>query len=594
MRIAILGSAPSSLPLAPFNNSAYRAWVEGRTERLMKAHGTVPGDYDIWGCSPGCWAAIPRATVWFEIHRWQPGANWFSAEYCQFLREFAGIVFTGGRVDDLPNHRVFPIDRIEERFASYFLSSSISLMLTLAIELIEDIRVVRKLKAEGVSWATTQQGLRAAAMNVKPEEFDKPDTDDVIGLWGVDMAAAEEYCVAPETKVLTADLRWVPAFSLQEGDQVMAFDEQAGGENNYREWRIATVEKTQRLMRPCMRLSMADGTTLVSSVEHRWLTYAEHENRWRQTDQMMTSAHRDGRPTRIVKLVDVWKEDKSWEAGYLAAAFDGEGHILQVERSECDGVQFRIGFSQKENAMSEAVKVACEQLGFDLRANGSQLDAIAVVGAEDLGEQEVIGLKTSTGTFVAEGYASHNSYQRPGCQFFVLEAMRRNIGIYLPPESDLMRPMPVYGISEWDHNYIKMTTRARELNLSLQNLNAEHDESGRKMLGVQGEIHALNHFVSTWTSPYGMLPGMVIRQTPGTGLGSGITHLDGRPIERMVTEDREREAAVQYAMAESHHAQIGRELSAALRDHIIGDEKPLDALRRIIVERSALKIKRRR
>ena len=48
------------------------------------------------------------------------------------------------------------------------------------------------------------------------------------------------------------------------------------------------------------------------------------------------------------------------------------------------------------------------------------------------------------------------------------EAMRRGIGVYLPPESDLMRPLPVYGISEWDHNYIKLTSRARELSAVAQ------------------------------------------------------------------------------------------------------------------------------
>ena len=240
-----------------------------------------------------------------------------------------------------------------------------------------------------------------------------------------------------------------------------------------------------------------------------------------------------------------------------------------------------VGFAQRENAMSSEVISCAKALGVDMSVAGvgganddcikyrlaggvsaileflckirprrllskfkpdvlgkmQRKTAVAVLRAEDIGEQEVIGLKTSTGTFVAEGYASHNSYQRPGCQFFILEAMRRGIGIYLPPESDLMRPMPVYGISEWDHNYIKLTTRSREINAMSQEAQRLVQENTQRLATLAGESHMLDFFVKTWTSPFGMQHGLVVRQAPGTGLGSGITHVDARPIERMVLGD---------------------------------------------------------
>jgi hypothetical protein len=74
---------------------------------------------------------------------------------------------------------------------------------------------------------------------------------------------------------------------------------------------------------------------------------------------------------------------------------------------------------------------------------------------------------------------------------------------------------------------------------------------------MQGEQHALQAFVSTWTSPYGMLPGMVIRQAEGTGLGSGITHFDGRPVSRMNVAPPPSAPVVQ-AMTEGPEAQLGR------------------------------------
>src|SRR3990167_6202260 len=137
MKIALLGSAPSSVNRAPFKDSNYDAWVQGKVESLARAHGHVPGDFQIWGCSPAAWSVAPRATRWFEVHRWEPGQLWFSPEYFQFLRDFKGIVYTGATIPEIPNHVVYPIDRIEDKFSSYFLSSSLSLMLALAIDTIE-------------------------------------------------------------------------------------------------------------------------------------------------------------------------------------------------------------------------------------------------------------------------------------------------------------------------------------------------------------------------------------------------------------------------------------------------------------------------
>lgn len=386
MKIAVMGSASSSVGKAPFKNDIYRQWVEGKVESIARAHDSVAGNWDIWACSPGCWAVIPRATRFFEVHRWELDVQWFSPEYRQFLRAFKGIVYTGGAVPEIPNHVIYPIDRIEEKFSSYNLTSSLALMLALAIETIEDIRAKRKIVLDMKASGQVQAGGNFKSLGVADEELEKSDTDDVIGLWGVDMAAHDEY-----------------------------------------------------------------------------------------------------------------------------------------------------------------------------------------------------------------------AYQRPGCQNLVLEAMRRDIGVYLPAESDLMRPMPVYGISEWDHNYIKLTSRAKELSVNAQAAQTQIEDAKTRLLGLQGEQHALNYFVSTWTSPYGMLPGMIIRQAPGTGMGSGITQFDGRPVSRMVIAPPSPPASsieigiaeareVKAAMAADPDLQLGRELVGILQKHCgeRGDsEGAVETLNRIIAERAS-------
>jgi hypothetical protein len=156
-------------------------------------------------------------------------------------------------------------------------------------------------------------------------------------------------------------------------------------------------------------------------------------------------------------------------------------------------------------------------------------------------------------------------YQRPGCQFFLLEALRRGIAVFVPSESDLMRPMPVYGVSEWDHNYIKLTARARELSQKGAIARQQVEEAKASILHAEGGMGELNAFVQTWTSPYGLPHGTVLRQEPGDGLGGGITHFDGRPISRMNIAPST--PPVMQAMTESPEVQAARVLSASIADY---------------------------
>jgi len=140
-KIALIGSAPSSIRLAPFSDPS---WA-------------------IWGCSPGAYGLCTRSDVWWEIHRWEPPAvgkpfdaanvPWFSPEYAEFLRKYPGPVITSQPIDSVPNSAVLPFADLIAKYGPYFFTSSVAWMLALAIEM-------------------------------KPK---------AIGLWGIDMAASSEY-----------------------------------------------------------------------------------------------------------------------------------------------------------------------------------------------------------------------------------------------------------------------------------------------------------------------------------------------------------------------------------------------------------------
>ena len=144
MKIAICGSAPSSVGLAPYGNPEWK----------------------IWGCSPGLYSVAPRTDAWFELHRWEPGIigkpetqkPWFSPEYCAWMAR-QPLVWMYEPVPEIPNSRALPVSDLVLKYGSFFFTSSIAWMFALAIEEIKK----------------------------------RKDDENEIGLWGVDMSASEEY-----------------------------------------------------------------------------------------------------------------------------------------------------------------------------------------------------------------------------------------------------------------------------------------------------------------------------------------------------------------------------------------------------------------
>jgi hypothetical protein len=260
------------------------------------------------------------------------------------------------------------------------------------------------------------------------------------------------YCVAPATRVLTADLRWVPAGDLKVGHRLLAFDENSYGPGKWRRWRPSTVEAARVVRRPCCELVFDDGTQVICSMDHRWLTaQGAYAAEWITTEKMKTGAY----ATVVLKPIEVWQEEPSYDAGYLAAAFDGEGFLTQ--KSGSDGTRAvaicRTGFSQKQNAMLERVVGLLKNRGYAptikkhptsgvysvllghraevLRLLGSvrpvrllaRFDPallgamsagrarggrVRLVEKREVGVRAVVNMQTSSGTFIAEGLASHN------------------------------------------------------------------------------------------------------------------------------------------------------------------------------------------
>lgn len=130
MKIALLGSAPSSKWLAPFKDQSW----------------------SIWACSPSN-CDLPRSDVFFEIHGMDTVLREPQyAEFVEWCKKHPKIFMQELR-PEFPGAIVYPKDEMFKEFGPYFFTSSLAYMMALAIA-------------------------------SKPE---------AIGLWGVDMSANDEY-----------------------------------------------------------------------------------------------------------------------------------------------------------------------------------------------------------------------------------------------------------------------------------------------------------------------------------------------------------------------------------------------------------------
>lgn len=259
-------------------------------------------------------------------------------------------------------------------------------------------------------------------------------------LWFDTMLAS--YCVSPSTRILRRDLTWVTAGEIQEGDEVVAFDENF---NMGTSMKPATVLATKKQQAKTYKLSMANGVEIICSAAHIWPVkmYSQGQTVWRTTEQLYQSKGRK----RLMHFVGPWETDTSYEGGYLAGIFDGEGHC-----SNTGFDNWQLAFSQKPGGVLERAKEYLIDKGIafnvnersdvhqvvlsgrnSIRAVGMlrperfinntdrmwigrrKFNPIDIIAIEYLGVQEVIGIETTEKTFVAEGFLTHNCIdERPG------------------------------------------------------------------------------------------------------------------------------------------------------------------------------------
>lgn len=283
-------------------------------------------------------------------------------------------------------------------------------------------------------------------------------------------------CLPPETRLLTSDLRWIPCGEIKSGDLLAGFDEYAPQGKRARKWRYSRVLKTNRLFLPCRRLTLADGTILVCSEDHIWLTNANNGIKWQRASSLRAGPKNFG---ALYRVSPTWETRHDYNTGYLAAAFDGEGHLYQKFKANKRSNEVStntLSFCQVDNEMWDEVDSIMKLDGyvfdvythrrrephhqdklvirlrdrmnvlrflgqvrpvrltpkFDVSLLGALSPALCVKILENvpIGVREVVSIQTSTRTFVAEGFASHNCE----CEYIVIPKVP-----FVPGQSKVMK-----------------------------------------------------------------------------------------------------------------------------------------------------------
>ncbi|GAA1059381.1 Rv2578c family radical SAM protein [Agromyces bracchium] len=232
--------------------------------------------------------------------------------------------------------------------------------------------LVRSVQTPEFAGLTFHEVLAKSALNRVPGQSYVPFGWTINPYRGCSHACV--YCLDPSTRITMADGSVRALRDIEPGDTVVGTVRRDG----YRRYAPSKVLAKWSTRKRAHRITLADGTTLVASGDHRFLT----ERGWKHVTGAMHGAKR--RPYLTT--------------GNSLIGFGSGAPGPEIERTE-EYRQAIIGAMVKTHA--------------DLR----------VVAVEPLGtEIEMLDITTSTEDFVANGVVSHNCFARPTHEYLDLSA----------------------------------------------------------------------------------------------------------------------------------------------------------------------------
>jgi hypothetical protein len=260
-------------------------------------------------------------------------------------------------------------------------------------------------------------------------------------------------CVSSDTMILCADLIWRPAGELRVGDELIAFDEEAEADSGRRGRRFRRSVVTANAVQDDALIEVQTPRGNVRcNPQHPWLVRPQDKRldwRWVRADNLQYG-------DAVHHVFDPWTVDTSWESGWLAGMFDGEG-CLMLDKNK----RTQLSIAQRESPTSDRIDaelrkrvqfvgahrfepgtrstprntcpifhfivtrlpdvmtllgsvrpprlLAKAELAWDRKPLGGWHRHTLVTGIVQAGRGKIAALSTSTKTYIAAGFAMHNS-----------------------------------------------------------------------------------------------------------------------------------------------------------------------------------------
>jgi hypothetical protein len=243
-------------------------------------------------------------------------------------------------------------------------------------------------------------------------------------------------CLGWGERILMADLTWQDVARVRVGDQIIGVDEH-GSAQGYRRYRQGVVTESVARTAERVKVLLADGTEVICTPEHPWLTQTVPGARRRWTEAWQL----DG--LRVFRGFEPWETDESRDGGWLAGMYDGEGSLNQRQGPKAST---QLGLSQKPGELLDRAERLLKERGFETgiydtggasslvihntadvaRALGSlrpgrllakyevdrparAIAAVEVIGVEPIGRGLIQSISTDIHTYIGEGFWHHNS-----------------------------------------------------------------------------------------------------------------------------------------------------------------------------------------
>lgn len=260
-------------------------------------------------------------------------------------------------------------------------------------------------------------------------------------------------CLCDDQRVLTSDLRWVPIQDVEIGDELVGFDECIGQSARMRR---TTVTNLGLKDRDAFEIVTNEGSVAVSGGHLLVKCDPKLGQSWIRADEIQPG-------DRLAYYMHPYDDDRSWEAGWLAGFFDGEGTVAgdyQVNFAQAVGPTldravellrdkgFEASPKQKRYPGEDARGIVsvkevhnvyvtgpyhgalqmlgqirparlldnCSHLWEGRSPKSRRCPPVTVQAVFPLGIERVHTIATSTGTLLVEGFMSHNSFDVPDDQ----------------------------------------------------------------------------------------------------------------------------------------------------------------------------------